>query len=124
MYTVGMNSILGLCLFALMPVAAFAEPPVVTGVGVAHDDMGWEFSVTLRHGDTGWDHYADRWDILAEDGTVLATRTLRHPHVNEQPFTRSLHQVVLPDGTRRVFVRAKCTESDLSTPAVAVDIPL
>ncbi len=119
-----MKSILSVTLFALMPIAALAEPPVVTNVQVAHDDMGWQFSVTLQHGDTGWDHYADRWDILAEDGTVLATRTLRHPHVNEQPFTRSLHQVVLPDGTRRVFVRAKCTKSEISAPAVAVDIPL
>lgn len=119
-----MKSILGLILFALIPFAALAQPPEVTGVQVTRDDMGWKFSVTIRHGDTGWDHYADRWDVLTENGTVLATRTLRHPHVNEQPFTRSLHQVVLPDGTRRVLVRATCTESELGAPAVAVDIPL
>jgi hypothetical protein len=30
--------------------------------------------------------------------------------VNDQPFTRSLNNVMLPDGTREVFVRVKCNE--------------
>jgi hypothetical protein len=51
-----------------------------TGSGV------YRFSVTVRHADEGWDHYADRWEVLTSDGTLLATRTLYHPHVNEQPF--------------------------------------
>ena len=59
----------------------------------------WTFSVTLRHGDTGWDDYADGWRVVMEDGTVLGTRTLYHPHVQEQPFTRSLGDVTIPDGT-------------------------
>ena len=55
---------------------------------VAYADAGgtWMFDVTLKHGDTGWDHYADQWEVLAPDGSVLGTRTLYHPHVNEQPF--------------------------------------
>lgn len=118
-----MKSILSLALIALMPVAAWAEPPVITDVTVTQDDMGWQFSVTILHGDTGWDHYADGWDILAADGTLLATRKLHHPHVNEQPFTRSLHQVVLPDGTRQVSIRARCTKGAISAPATPVDIP-
>jgi hypothetical protein len=50
----------------------------------------YRFSVTLKHADEGWDHYADKWDILDETGTLLGTRVLMHPHVGEQPFTRSL----------------------------------
>lgn len=46
----------------------------------------YRFSVTLRHDDAGWDHYADRWDVLAPDGKVLGKRVLMHPHDNEQPF--------------------------------------
>jgi len=37
---------------------------------------------------------------------VLATRTLLHPHENEQPFTRSLSGVRIPDGVTEVIVRA------------------
>jgi hypothetical protein len=65
----------------------------------------WSFDVTVSHGDEGWDHYANRWDVVAPDGTVLGTRTLLHPHVTEQPFTRSLRGVSVPDGVVSVTVR-------------------
>jgi hypothetical protein len=32
------------------------------------------FTATVRHADAGWSHYADRFEVLAPDGTVLATR--------------------------------------------------
>ena len=50
----------------------------------------WQANVTLNHADTGWEHYADAWRIVTEEGKLLGTRVLYHPHVNEQPFTRSL----------------------------------
>lgn len=85
---------------------AMAGEAAVEKVDVHRDGKGWHFSVTLRHADTGWDHYADRWEILAPDGTVLATRVLLHPHVNEQPFTRSLGNVTIPEDVNEVIVRA------------------
>nr|WP_232845865.1 hypothetical protein [Aurantimonas marina] len=63
------------------------------------------FAVTLRHADEGWDHYADRWDVVGPDGTVYGTRTLLHPHTEEQPFTRSQSGIALPEGVREVVVR-------------------
>ena len=67
----------------------------------------YAFSVTLRHGDTGWDHYADAWRVEAADGTVLGTRILHHPHEDEQPFTRSLSGVRVPPVVRTVHIRAR-----------------
>jgi len=64
------------------------------------------FTVTVRHADSGWDHYANAWRIVGPDGAVLATRTLLHPHVDEQPFTRSLSGVVIPGGVRGVTIEA------------------
>jgi len=119
-----MKVILAAALTALVPVLAAAGPPTIVGADAVRDDMGLKFTVTLRHDDTGWDHYADGWDVLAEDGTLLATRPLRHPHVDEQPFTRSLHQVMLPDGTRRVYIRARCSKGAVSEQLGPVDIPL
>ena len=69
-------------------------------------DGTWRFDVTVRHADTGWEHYADAFEVVAPDGTVLGTRTLLHPHVDEQPFTRSLSGVAIPGGTGEVTVRA------------------
>ena len=79
----------------------------VEGVEVSRSSDGsYRFDVTVRHADTGWDHYADAWDVVAPDGTVLGTRTLLHPHENEQPFTRSLSGVEIPAGVTEVTVRA------------------
>lgn len=67
----------------------------------------WRFDVTVAHEDEGWDHYADQWDVLAPDGTVLGERVLAHPHVTEQPFTRSLSGVVIPPDVDTVIIRAR-----------------
>lgn len=85
---------------------ALADLPVVEDATARQSGAGWTFSVTVRHPDTGWEHYADGWKVFAEDGTELGYRELLHPHENEQPFTRSLSGVTLPDGTERVLIRA------------------
>ena len=83
----------------------------------------WRFSVTLRHGDEGWEHYADAWQVLAPDGRILATRELAHPHVDEQPFTRSLGGVRLPEGLRRVTLRGRDSVHGTGGAVVHLDLP-
>lgn len=100
--------------FLLLPLLGTASqlaaaPPDVLGIDAVPGGGGWRFAVTLRHPDSGWDHYADGWRIETEDGTVLGTRELLHPHVAEQPFTRALSGVAVPEGMAQVFVRAKCS---------------
>ncbi|SDK47558.1 hypothetical protein [Aliiruegeria lutimaris] len=93
-----------LAFLAATPV--MADPAVIEAVEARAMSNGWHFSVTLRHGDTGWDDYADGWRVLAPDGSVLGTRVLAHPHVNEQPFTRSLSGVAIPDTIAKVRIEA------------------
>ena len=94
-----------LCLASGASVAGEAD---VVGVEVRKESAGtYRFDVTVAHGDEGWDHYADAWDVVAPDGTILGTRVLLHPHENEQPFTRSLSGVAIPDGITDVTLRAK-----------------
>ena len=81
------------------------------------------FSVTLLHADTGWDHYANQWDVVTLDGVVLGTRVLYHPHVNEQPFTRSLSGVKIPAGIRSVKIRAKDSVHGYSAEEYTVQLP-
>lgn len=76
-------------------------------------DASWTFDVTVSHPDTGWEDYADGWDVVTPDGTILKpdpsisfTRLLLHPHENEQPFTRSQSNIVIPQGVTKVRVRA------------------
>lgn len=67
-------------------------------------DGGYTFAVTLRHDDTGWEHYADWWRIKTLDDEELARRVLTHPHVDEQPFTRSLSGVEIPAHVTTIVV--------------------
>lgn len=103
-----MIRLIGVCLLSLLLVVpAVAGPADVESVSVDATGSGvYRFSVTVRHADEGWDHYADRWEVLAPDGTLLGTRTLYHPHVNEQPFTRELSGVSIPDDITEVMIRA------------------
>ena len=93
---------------SFMSSTSIAGEADVVGVEVQKESAGtYRFDVTVAHGDEGWDHYADAWDVVAPDGTVLGTRVLLHPHENEQPFTRSLSGVVIPEGITEVTLRAK-----------------
>lgn len=85
-------------------------------------DKTWNFSVTLKHEDAGWDHYANEWQIIGEDNKIFGTRTLYHPHVDEQPFTRNLSGVKIPEGVKSVRVIAKDTVHGLSHHAVKLDL--
>ena len=97
-----MTARLAACLF-LIAAPVMADPPEIRGASLDGDIL----SVTLAHPDTGWDHYADGWEVVDEAGNSLGLRELLHPHVNEQPFTRSL-RVALPDGVTELRLRARC----------------
>ncbi len=81
------------------------------------------FSVTLRHDDEGWDHYADLWEVVnPEDGEILGERVLAHPHDSEQPFTRSQSGIEIPTGLSGVVVRSKCTVHGYGGRSILVDL--
>ena len=85
---------------------ALADPPVIKNVSMKQSGGTWTFDVTIQHGDTGWEDYADGWRVLDAQGNQLGYRKLAHPHVEEQPFTRSLSGVRIPEGTTEVGIQA------------------
>lgn len=97
-----------LILCAMLASPALADPPTIEQVRTSTNGETWRFDVTIRHPDTGWDHYADGWRVLDMDGNELVMRVLLHPHETEQPFTRSLGGVVIPDGMTQVQIQARC----------------
>ena len=72
----------------------------------SNDGNPWSVNVTLQHADTGWDHFADNWRVVDSEGNVLGDRVLYHPHVDEQPFTRGLSDVKVPEGITTVYIEA------------------
>ena len=104
--------------------AAVAGEADVLDVQVDQEAGGtYRFTVTVGHADEGWDHYADLWEVLAPDGTVLGSRVLAHPHVTEQPFTRSLNGVDIPDGVDEVTVRARDSVHGFGGAELTVPVP-
>lgn len=102
--------------------ALYAEDADVIDVKV-HCRSTCTFNVTVEHDDSGWDHYADGWQVLAPDRTVLGTRVLYHPHVDEQPFTRSLSGVSIPASIKQVIIRAKDSVHGYGGEEITVDLP-
>src|SRR5262250_1221689 len=103
---------------------ALAGPSDVVDVKVQRQPGAtYHFDVSVRHADEGWEHYADRWEIVAPDGSVLATRPLQHPHVDEQPFTRDLGGVRIPEAITRVTVRAHDSRHGYGGKEVSVELP-
>ena len=94
-------------------------------------DGKWTFHVTVRHPDTGWEDYADGWDVVLPDETVLKvdpnspfTRLLMHPHENEQPFTRSQGGLSIPENITIVIVRAHDLVDGYGGKEVIVDLSI
>ena len=88
-----------------------------------HEELVCQFTVTVRHADEGSSHFADRWEVLSLDGTVLQTRKLHHPHVNEQPFTRSVSGVRISPLTKQVRIRAHDSLHGYGGKELIIDLP-
>ena len=103
--------------------AAAAGEADVVGVKAHGGGGSYGFDVTVKHGDTGWKHYANKWDVVAPDGTVLGTRVLFHPHEAEQPFTRGISGVRVPAGVKQVTLRAHDSVHGTGGKTMTVDLP-
>ena len=116
------RALLSFALALTLITAARADMPQILEATAHRVGMGWRIDVTLQHPDTGWDHYADGWEVLDKKGKRLGYRELMHPHVEEQLFTRSLVNVMLPDGIREIFIRARCSENGWSSKTYAIKL--
>jgi len=94
-------------------------------VDVAIQALGgdrYRIDATVLHADTGWDHYANRWDVLDANGKLLGSRELLHPHVNEQPFTRSL-TLTIPADVDTVTIQANDSVHELGGATMDITVP-
>jgi len=116
------RAITGLVLLSMSGPVLAGQADVVDAEVSVQGDGTYRFEVTVSHADEGWDHYADAFEVVAPDGTVLGTRELLHPHVEEQPFTRSLRGVEVPEDLERVLIRAR--DSVHGTGGVEIELEL
>lgn len=110
-------------LFAAIGTAQAGEADVIDGSITSLGEGRYRIDATVLHEDEGWDHYANRWDVLAADGRVLGSRELAHPHDNEQPFTRSL-TLSLPEGVSVVRLQAHDSVHGLGGQTLELTVPV
>lgn len=113
--------ILGL-LLSSTTVLALAGQVEIVKVMLEPSAHRWTFHVTLQHKDDGWKHYADAWRIVDSKGNEIKRRTLWHPHVHEQPFTRSLGSVLVPKGENIIFIEAHDKKHGWNKQRVKIDL--
>ena len=102
--------------------SVFASDVEIVKVVLTKHTGTWSADVTLNHADTGWKHYADAWRLVDVKGNEIGKRTLYHPHVNEQPFTRSLNNFEIPKDIKILFVEAHDLNRGWSKAKVKVDM--
>ena len=79
---------------------------VIDASAMRESNGRYTVSATILHKDEGWKHYVNRFEVLTPDGKLIGARYLGHPHVNEQPFTRSATSVNVPEGINEIRIRA------------------
>ncbi len=102
----------------------WANEPIIKEVKASKESFfgSRSFFVSVKHNDTGWEHYADGFEILTVSGDIISKRVLAHPHVDEQPVTRDLRGVSILDGIAEIEVRAHDTVHGYG-PKVRITVP-
>jgi hypothetical protein len=121
---------LGLAVLALVAVSAFAQSrpeqrfPDVVAVKVKAAGPGvFDFDVTVSSPYDTPSRYADGFRVSTTAGKVLGERPLVHDHQNEQPFTRDLYSVRVPEGIAKVIVQARDQKYGYGGKLVEVMLP-
>lgn len=90
---------------AEQPTSPASSTADVLSVSVSGNSGAYLFAVEVSSPDQGCEQYADWWEVLDENGSLLYRRVLLHSHTNEQPFMRSGGPVPVTDD-QVVIIRA------------------
>lgn len=98
--------------------------PDVTKVDVSGSRGSLSFAVTMTSPYDTAERYADSMRVRSVDGDkVYGERKLDHDHATEQPFTRSIDDVKIPDGVTEVVVEGHDQVSGWGGMTQTVSIP-
>lgn len=97
--------------------------PDVLSVDVEQEGRFFDFAATISSPYDSPDRYADAFRVIADDGAILGVRELTHDHAAEQPFTRSLLGVEIPDDVTEVTIQGRDSVYGWGGGAVIVELP-
>lgn len=127
-------SLIALTCVAIASACAGNEPPDTTSELQRYPDVVevevsetsenvYKFDVTISSPYDTPERYADAWRVKGEDGAVFGVRELLHDHASEQPFTRSLSDVSIPEGTAKVIIEGRDLQHGWGGETVTIDLP-
>lgn len=122
-FAFGLALLIALATPPALPRALAGEAHVVDATITPAGPNLFTITATIRHDDEGWEHFANRFDVVAPNGQVLQQRMLFHPHIDEQPFTRSLERVMIPADVDRVIIRAHDSVHGLGGWQMTLEVP-
>ncbi len=93
------------------PAGETLHPDVIGAEATLDADGTWTVSATVSSPYDSPQRYADAWRVLDADGNQLAERILTHDHAGEQPFTRSLSGVSIPEDVDRIIIEGRDQQS-------------
>ncbi len=98
-------------------------PDIIDVEITSNQDGSFEIAVTVSSPYDTPERYADAWRVLLPDDQVLAERELLHDHASEQPFTRSLNRVVIPEDVSTVTIQGRDKTYGYGGTPMTVQVP-
>lgn len=98
-------------------------PDVIEVEVTETSEDSYTFDVTISSPYDTPERYADAWRVKGEDGTVYGIRELLHDHASEQPFTRSLRDVAIPEGIATVVIEGRDLDFGWGGEPMVVELP-
>jgi hypothetical protein len=84
----------------------------------------YDFDVTISSRYDSPARYADGFRVMSVKGVFYGERILLHDHASEQPFTRDLYNVKIPQGVETVLVQARDKIYGYGGKSVRVNLPI
>ncbi len=117
-------AVVALALICASPLALPGAADVIAATARQAADGSWSFEVTMRCDDRGADYFCDRFEVLTPTARVVGVRRLLHDHTDEQPSTRDLQGVHVPDGfPRGVLIRGHHNIRGYDGAALKLELP-
>jgi hypothetical protein len=98
-------------------------PDVVAVKVRASGPSVFDFDVTVSSPYDTPQRYADGFRVYALGGQVFGERKLLHDHQDEQPFTRDLYAVKIPEAVKTVLVQARDQKHGYGGKVVEATLP-
>lgn len=104
-----MRSLFFVLLIITSSISIASDAKIIKASAELTSAQKFNITVTLEHADEGWDHFANAWRVYSKEGELIGERVLHHPHVKEQPFTRTLLGLSVPSNVKEVVIVAVCS---------------